>query len=211
MKTFKEHINESKATDIIHVFDLDDSLVFTDSKIYYTEPEQPQKTASTGEFAKIRSKLHKNTKYDWKDFHETKNSYMGIVKGRPNIPVLRLLDKAIASGSKIGILTARGNQSSVLAAVKDWLLYKNSEGDLKKMPREIFKKKYCFAVGDLKTMKALGHMGGSLNPQDLKAYVLREIFGNKYGFKRIVFIDDDELTINTVDNLNDSRITTIKV
>jgi len=63
MKTFKQHLQEKQNTGEIHVFDIDDALFFTSSKIYYTLPgETEERSVSTSEFAKIRSKLPKDTR-----------------------------------------------------------------------------------------------------------------------------------------------------
>ncbi len=211
MKTFKQHLKEGK-TDTISVFDIDDCLLFSKSRIYYTLPgETEQRSASTGEFAEIRSSLPKDTEYDLRDFVEFKSIYAGITQAKPNIPVLKMLDKAIHAGHKIGILTARQNQAAVLAAIKDFLLYKDKNGKLQKLPRTQFRKRWVFAVSDVFTNKALGGGGDVMNPQALKAKVLQDILGDREKFKRIRFFDDDKNNIAAVKALNDPRIETIWV
>ena len=214
MKTFKQHLHEKKETSTISVFDIDDTLLFSKSKIYYTLPgETKERAASTAKFAQIRGSLPKDTDYDLREFRDFKSIYVGITQAKPNIPVLKKLDAAIHAGHKIGILTARGNQAAVLAGVKDFLLYKDKEGNLQKLPRNQFRKRWCCAVSDTATVKALGGEGGDyvLNPEELKAYVLQRILGDKEGFKKIVFYDDDPGNVKAVNSLKDKRITAIKV
>lgn len=211
MKTFKQHLKES-ATDTIHVFDLDDTLFFTKSKIYYTIPgENKERSATTSEFAEIRDKLPKDTQFDYRDFRKFKSIYYGIVGGKPNIPVLKRLDDAVNAGHKIGILTARGNQKAVLAGVKDALLYRNKKGDLMPLPHDQFRKRWVFAISDVATANALGGIADASSPEQLKAVVLQNILGDKEGFKKIIFYDDDAGNIKAVKDLKDPRITTIKV
>ena len=216
MKTFKQHLQEKQNTGEIHVFDIDDALFFTSSKIYYTLPgETEERSVSTSEFAKIRQKLPKDTKFDFREFREFKSIYAGLVGGTPNISVLQKLDKAVNAGHKIGILTARGNQSAVLAGIKDALLFKDKKGQLKKIPRDQFRKRWVFAVSDANTERALKKMGakgkGALSPEDLKAFVLQDILIGKEGFKNVVFYDDDKKNVKAVNDLNNPKIKAIKV
>ena len=210
MKTFKEYVSESIDNEI-HAFDIDDTLVFTDAKIHYTEPGQKKKSVFTREFAKMRDNLHPDTAFDFSEFSEFDNCYMSIVKGTPNIPVLRMMDRVIESGGKIGIITARSNQAAVLAAIKDKILFKDKSGNLKKVPRVQLRKKFVFAVGDPNTSKSLGIKGGSINPSMLKAYVFKNIFADKMGFRTVHFYDDDQKNIDSVKLLNDPRIVVHKI
>ncbi len=205
-----------KDTQTIHVFDIDDTLLISSSKVYYFLPNDTKEySVSTSEFAILRNNMPKNTQYDLRDFEEFESIYTGITTGKPNIPILKQLDKAVLAGHKIGILTARGNQSAVLASVKDKILFKDSCGNLKKIPRSQFRKRWVFAVSDDKTHAALKGMGSEgdrmLAPQKLKSFVLQKILGDIQGFKHIIFYDDDEQNIQAVQELNDPRITGIHV
>jgi hypothetical protein len=200
----------------IHVFDCDDTLLVSNSKIYYTLPnENFERGVTSLEFAKIRYNLPEKTKLDFREFDEFKSIYIGIIKGKSIIPILKFLDSAILNGHKIAILTARGNQSAVLASIKDKILFKDISGELKKLPRKQFRKRWCWAISDEKTEKALIKLGakgnGKKTPDKLKAFVLQKILGDKEGFNNIIFYDDDPRNIKTVQDLNDPRITTIKV
>lgn len=215
MKTFKQHLVEKK-TDTIYLMDIDDTLFFTKSKIYYTLPgETKERGVTTSEFAKIREKLPKDTKFDFREFRDYDSIYAGITTGKPNMKALKILDKAVQSGYKIGILTARGNQKAIYDSIKDALLFRDKEGKLNNLPDSQFKKRWVFAISDVATEKALKKMGskgdGAQSSEDLKAFVLQSIIGDKEGFKNIVFVDDDPKNIETVENLNDPRIKTIKV
>jgi len=213
MITFQEYLEEAKS-DEVYIFDIDDAILFSKSKIYYTEPGEKQKSVGTQQFADIRSKLHPDTEYDFRDFRLFKNIYTAISKADPFLKTLKYVDKAVHNNIKIGIITARGNQDAVRAGLKDFLLFKDKDGQLKPIPRSLFRKKFIFAVSDSSTSKALQRMGGegsASSPEHLKATVLQKIFGDKFGFKRISFFDDDPKNIDTINALNDKRITAIKV
>ncbi len=195
----------------ICVFDIDDTLIFSDSKIYYTEPGKEKKGVSTTKFADIRQDLDPNTIYDFQDFEEFDKILVGIKWGRPNIPILKILDKAIQAGNKIGIITARGNQDAIWRGLNSFLLYRGKDDKLQPLPKNQFNKSYVFAVGDSDTLRALKIKGGSENPSAVKAHVLQKIFGDKYGFKTIIFYDDDIGNIKAIEDLKDPRITAVKV
>ena len=203
-------LNEAK-TSVIYAFDIDDTLLFSDAKIYYTEPGKPEKAVGTLEFGEIRSTLDPKTTYDWRDFEVFDRIVVGMKSAKPNMEILKILDKAIQDGYKIGIVTARGNQKAIWAALQASLLYRDKKGILQPLPSSQFNMRYVFAVGDALTKKSLGIEGGSANPSALKAHVLQKIFGDRFGFKSIVFFDDDAGNIKAVDDLKDPRIKTVKV
>ncbi len=190
---------------------IDDTLAFTKNKIFYTEPGEKEKSVGTEDFAKVRTKLHKDTKYNFREFRQFETVYSGITRGEPNIKVLKQVDKAIKAGHKIGVLTARGNQAAVYNAINNWLLYRNEKGELEKIPKSVFNKKYAFAVSDDKVIKAYGGEGSAAEPQALKAFVLKNILADKMGFKHVIFFDDDVSNVAAVKELKDPRITAILV
>lgn len=206
-----EQIFEARSTDTIHIFDIDDTILYTQSKIYFTEPGKKEKAVGTFEFSEIRASLHPDTIYDWKDFMVFDRIVISMKSAKPNIPILELMDKAIQDGYKIGILTARGNQKAVWAALQASLLYRNKKGILESLPVSQFQKKFCFAVGDPDTKKFIHADGSMTNPSNLKAKVLQKIFGDTYGFSKIFFYDDDSGNVKAAEALNDPRIKAIKV
>ena len=210
-ESFKEYIGYRGVSDTISVFDIDDTLFKTKSKVRYKEPGDKWKSVGTGDFADIRTKLHPDTEFDWSDFEKYTSIYSALQNSQPVMKVLKELDKAVIRGDKIGIITARGNQKAILDGLKSALVFRDSDGELKQLPSKQFRKKYVFAVGDSATAKALGKSGGSNNPSELKAEILQKIFGEKMGFKKIKFYDDDIGNIQKVKDLNDKRIEAILV
>jgi len=215
MRTLDELILE-RSNASISIFDIDDTLAFSNSQIRYKEPGDEWKTVGTEEFGNIRDGIDKAAEYDFSDFRDGKRIMIALKTAKPNIEILKKLDDAIARGDKIGVLTARGNKFATTQGVKNFLLYKNKNGDLVDIPKNQFNDKYIFAVGDSKTKamiaKARGSSGGgSADPSEDKAYILQSMFADKMGFNNITFYDDDEQNIKAVDALMDPRIVTIKV
>ena len=203
---------EGKKTDTICVFDVDDTLLFSSNKIGYKTPDMDKFVKiGTEEFAELRLKLPKDTQYDYSEFREFEFCYMGIKKGSPHITVLKMLDEAIHKGYKIGIITARGNQNAVWKALNNFLLYRNKNDELVPLPKGQFNQQYVFSVSDPKVLSAFKSNADPSNPSKLKAYILQNIFGDTYGFKNIIFYDDDQGNIDAVKGLNDKRILPVKV
>ena len=110
-------IDEGKTTSTISVFDIDDTILFAKSQIRYKEPGKSWASVGTSDFADVRHKLDPDTEYDFDDFTDYKKISMGMAGGKPNIPILKMMDKAIADGHKIGIITARGNQKAIWSTI----------------------------------------------------------------------------------------------
>jgi len=213
-RAFKENIlNERVKTDTIAVFDIDDTLLFSNSKIKYKEPGKNWQDVGTEEFAIIRTKLHPKTQYDFSEFQIYDRILYSIETSKPNIEVLKVMDKAIRNGYKIGLLTARGSQDAIWKGLNTFLLYRNERDELVPLPKSQFMKKYVFAVGDAKVQKAFKSQvsGGSASPSEIKAFVLQKIFGDTMGFQKIIFFDDDPDNVKKVKALNDPRIEVVKV
>lgn len=209
MKSIFEFLNEAVKTDTISVFDVDDTLLFSQNEIGIIEPGKDIYWVSTDSFAKIRTGLPNNTEFDFSGFSDYEKSFKGIINGKPNLKVLQVLSDAIQKGHKIGILTARANQSAVYESLRHFLTFTDVNGKNNPLPEGQFNKKFVFAIGDenVKSFFKSGVEGDSSNPSKLKAYILQKIFGDKMGFQKIFFYDDDEQNIKSINDLNDSRIT----
>jgi hypothetical protein len=207
------NLNEAN-TNTIYIFDIDDTLIFSTSKVGYKTPEMDKfKFVSTEEYSKIRNELPKETEFDFSDFRQYDSIYFSLVNGQPNIKVLKIMDHAINSNYKIGIITARGNQKAIFKALKNTLLYRNEKDELVEIPKNIFNEKYVFAVNDSSVEKFIKTVIGKSNisDQEKKAFILKNIFKEKYGFKTIFFYDDDQSNVDSVNELNDKSIKAFKV
>lgn len=215
-KHYLEQLYTEKASPTIHVFDIDDTLLVSKSKIRAKRPgSDVWEIFNSQEFAKARETLPPGTEFDFSDFDDFRKVISSLIKGTPNVEVLKIMDQAIQKGEKIGALTARGNQEGVYIALKLFLKYMDQEGNLQDLPEGALKKSYVWAISDERTKAALHKMfdvdGNIANPSALKATVLQKIFGDMYGFSNINFYDDDEGNIKAVNDLNDSRINAVLI
>lgn len=198
----------------IYVFDVDDTLLRSSSKIRYREPGKDWQEADTSEFAEIRTKLDKNVELDFGDFRDYDKMYNKLTTAEPEIKGLKFVDEAVRNQYRIGILTARGSQKAVYNALSKWLRYKSGDR-FYPVPPTLFRKKYVWAVNDADTKNWITSQskqeGSVASPEYLKAFVLEEVFVNQYGFDRVVFFDDDERNIEVVRKLNHPKIQAVLV
>ena len=95
----------------LRVFDFDDTLVKTDSKIYVTT-DGKTKTLTPGEYAIYKPKS--GDEFDYKDFND-------VIKPKQIKPIMKIFRKIVSATGKrkINILTARGNYKPVKKFLTD--------------------------------------------------------------------------------------------
>ena len=95
----------------LRVFDFDDTLVKTDSKIYVTN-DGKTKTLTPGEYAIYKPKS--GDEFDYKDFND-------VIKPKQIKPIMKIFKKIVSATGKrkINILTARGNYKPVKKFLND--------------------------------------------------------------------------------------------
>lgn len=193
-KILDEEIKPPKTNGII-VLDIDDTLITADPKvikIYKSFKGGPETALNTAEFAKDPDKEKPGYKYDYRDFKNPEKVYESIVHGTPMLRNLKMMDAHIRAGYEVAFLTARGLQKVVASALSDFLLYKNKEGKLVKLPKNVFRTDLSAAVND----DDINYPGST--DAEKKANVLRKLC-KKYG--QVVFVDDDPRNIATTRKL----------
>tara|TARA_B100000287_G_scaffold280141_1_gene264009 strand:- start:101 stop:622 length:522 start_codon:yes stop_codon:yes gene_type:complete len=95
----------------LRVFDFDDTLVKTDSKIYVTNKGET-KTLTPGEYAVYKPKS--DDEFDFKDFND-------VIKPKQIKPIMKVFRKIVSATGKrkINILTARGNYKPIKKFLSD--------------------------------------------------------------------------------------------
>lgn len=190
----------------IIVFDIDDTLLKSDSniiKIYKKKPGEEEISLTTAEFANdtdAEDPKHKDW-YDYRDFEDPDKIYKSIISGKPIIKNLRIMDSYINAGYKFCFLIARSNEIVVKNALDKFLRYKTSNGEMKKLNDNIFIKSMSHAIND----PIKSYYGE--NDAEKKANVLKQLC-NKYD--KVVFVDDDEKNIKAAKKLNLSNLKIIK-
>ena len=163
----------SKGKDIT-VFDVDDTLVVTKSKIKVFNPKTGYEIELTPqEFNTFKTKPH--DKFDFSDFRD-----LEILKGGKIIEwVFNILKRTIAKGKAVGIITARDDAKLIY----DFL----SHNGVKINPD------YIFAIND----PSLGFTGSTA--QKKKEAFMKFV---QMGFRNFQFFDDDRENIKIANSLN---------
>lgn len=168
----------------IIVFDVDDTLIVTESKIYITNTLTGDRFGlTTTEFA-----TYKHTPHDMFDFSDFGNVNL-LKAGRLIEWVFNILKRSIQKAIPVGIITARDNANLII----DFLEHNDVHID----------HKYIFAVNEPNN----GFIGKNTAERKKEAFVkLIEM-----GFTDFTFYDDDENNINIAKTIpNDFSNTTMK-
>ena len=163
LKLFEDY----KGGKSITVFDVDDTLIVTQSKIIVTNTQTGIQTSLTPQdFNTYKSTPH--DEFDFKDFKD-----LNLLKtGRLIDWVFNILRRAISTGKPVGIITARDNADLIV----DFLEHNGVKLD----------HKYVFAINDPK----LGFNGSTAEKKRQAFIKFIEM-----GFSDFHFYDDDEENI----------------
>ena len=194
MKTLLDYISEAikplpDSVSGLVVFDIDDTLlkVKPDSiKIYKKNPDTgEEKALSTDEFALDPDVMDHKDWFDYRDFNDETKVYNSIIEGTPLIKNLRIMDAYIKAGYHFCFLTARGCEDTIKKAIRDFLRYKDEDGNLKEL-EDIYKETLSHAIND----RCKDYPGKT--DAEKKANVLKELC-KKYD--KVIFVDDDTKNI----------------
>jgi len=188
LKKLLEEIKPPKGKGII-IFDIDDTLVKgAGVQIYKRKAGEKEKALTPEQFAKedVKKERANGVIYDYRDFDNPKKMYNSIIKGIPFIKNLKMLDSYMRANWDIGFLTARGAETANKQAIKEWLKYRNKNGDLVPIPEERIK--YFIALSDKKRIKELKNRVKASGDFDAKGIYLSDI-QKKYDI--VKFVDDD--------------------
>ena len=170
------------------VFDIDDTLLRVDTdtiRIYKTVPGGEEVALTTDELAKDPDIQDHKEWFDFRDFRNEEKVYNSIIEGTPLIKNLRIMDSYIQAGYHFCFLTARGCEETIKNAIRDFLRYRDDNGNLQEL-EDIFKETLSHAVND-----DYKHYPGH-NDAEKKANVLRDLC-EKYD--RVIFVDDDKKNV----------------
>jgi hypothetical protein len=158
----------------ITIFDVDDTLIVTNSKIRVTDSNTKETFELTpAEFNEFEKKSHHNM-----DFSDFRN--LDILKaGKIVDKIFKILKESMEGGRRVGIITARDNQELIF----QFLLHHGV----------VVNKSYIFAINDPK----LGFKG-TVAEKKKQAFI--ELL--KQGFRDFIFYDDDKENLRIADSLN---------
>ena len=172
--SYQEFLNEGIKYQNINIFDVDDTLVVTDSKIKVTDNKTKEEYELTPkEFNEYQKKPHHEL--DFSDFEDMK-----ILKAGKIIDwVFDILKGTMKKGKRVGIITARGDQQLIYK----FLIHHGVDVN----------PKYIFAINDPKH----GFSGNSVAERKKQAFK-RFI---ALGFNDFTFFDDDKDNIKLAKEL----------
>lgn len=166
------------------LLDIDDCLLQAKPGVIGIWKEEPGKEPirlSTEQYAKDPdAKTHKDW-FSYKEFRDPEKVYTSIVSGTPLLRQMRLLDAHIKANYDVAFLTARGLQDVVDKALRAFLMYKDSSGNLLPIGNKL-KSEISAAVND--EIKAYP----GANDPEKKANVIRNICRQ---YDKVKFVDDD--------------------
>lgn len=169
----------------IVVFDIDDTLLRCDPDsihVYKKDPFTGEETAlTTAEFALDPDAHDHKEWFDYREFNDEEKVYQSILKGTPILKNLKLMDAYIKAGYKFCFLTARGCEDTIKSALREFLRYKDDNGNLREL-ENIFKDKYSHAIND-----QYKEYPGDTDAEK-KANVLRDLCKK---FDKVIFVDDN--------------------
>lgn len=131
----------------ILLLDIDDTLLkATNIYIWRKLPSDKEEVRLTpDQYAKEKVPPEEKKYYDYREFRDPIKVRNSILKGIPYVNNLKIMDKFINGGYKVGVLTARGLEDVVYESLSDFLKYRGPDGKLRPV---VFNRKYFFAVND---------------------------------------------------------------
>jgi len=169
--------------------DIDDTLLeTTDVKVYFNNGTT-RKVYSSKEYAKLIVKEEDKKYFDFSDGHIPERIIKTINTSRPIKRSLDIVNNFLEYGFELGIITARGGETTLKKVMPNWL---------RKQLKYPFKMKQSniYAVND-QTIKYEGN-----TDQEKKLNVLKYHI-NKGEYDNIYFMDDNKNTINMVMKFNE--------
>jgi len=188
----KKNLSEIASVNRLILLDVDDTLLSPqDIYIYRQLPTDEEEVALTPhEYAKEDVSSETRQYYDYRDFEDVDAIKNSITTGKPIVANLEIMDDLLTRGYKLGILTARGMEDTVFDGLKEFLMYKNKDGDLIKIGDRL-SRDLVFAINDIERVKELG----GATDYEKKAEVIKTLLDT---FDQIIFIDDDIKNIKAI-------------
>jgi FMN phosphatase YigB (HAD superfamily) len=146
------------------IFDIDDTLVHTQTKVHVVKDGQVTKELNSHEFTHY--KLQPGEQFDFENF---RNAHDFFHKSKPIIPMMNQLKQDIATGNKVVMVTARADFDD----------------------RELFLdtfRKYGVDMGKVHVYRA-GNMTGKMQTEEKKKIIIRNLL-DKGNYTKAIMYDD---------------------
>jgi FMN phosphatase YigB (HAD superfamily) len=148
------------------IFDIDDTLVHTQTKVHVVKDGQVVNSLNSHEFTHY--KLQPGEQFDFENF---RNAHDFFHKSKPIIPMLNQLKQDIGTGNKVVMVTARADFDD----------------------RELFLdtfRKYGVDMNKVHVYRA-GNMTGKIQTEEKKKIIIRDLL-NKGHYSKAIMYDDAE-------------------
>ncbi len=181
----KKTLSEIASLNRLILLDVDDTLLSPqDIFIYRQLPTDDEEVALTPhEYSKEMVTPETRPYYDYRDFDDIDTIKNSIITGKPIVANLEIMDDLLTRGYKLGILTARGMEDTVFEGLKEFLMYKNKQGELVNIGDRL-SRDLVFAINDIERVKDLE----GTTDFEKKSEVIKTLLDS---FDQIIFVDDD--------------------
>jgi len=146
------------------IFDIDDTLVHTQTKVHVVKDGQVTKELNSHEFTHY--KLQPGEQFDFENF---RNAHDFFHKSKPIIPMMNQLKQDIATGNKVVMVTAR------------------ADFDDKELFLDTFRK-YGVDMAKVHVYRA-GNMTGKIQTEEKKKIIIRNLLDKDIYTKAIMYDD----------------------
>jgi FMN phosphatase YigB (HAD superfamily) len=146
------------------IFDIDDTLVHTQTKVHVVRDGQVIKSLNSHDFTHY--KLQPGETFDFGDFADAREFFE---KSKPIIPMINQLKQDIATGNKVVMVTARADFND----------------------RELFLdtfRKYAVDMNKVHVYRA-GNMQGKMQTEEKKKIIIRDLL-DKGNYNKAIMYDD---------------------
>ena len=168
-KEFKSHLLEN-ITNILVVFDIDDTLVHTSTKVKVMKDGKKIKELNSHEFTNY--KLKDGEEFDFENFRNAKEFFDNA---KPIIPMMNQLKRDINRGNKVAMVTAR------------------ADFDDKELFLDTFRK-YGINMNKVHVYRAGNMKGGSI--EENKKKIIKTLMDDgKFG--KVIMYDDSKANLNS--------------
>lgn len=183
------------------MLDIDDTILKAskDQVAIIKQTPQGEIRLSSEEFAKDPDNQNESL-FSFREFRNPQKVYDSIVKGKPLLENLSIMDEYINNGYDVSILTARGLEDTVIKAVKKFLMYRNKKGELKSIKKKL--NEGASACVNDPYYNTFGK-----NASEKKAEVMKLI---QHSYDDIVFMDDNDFNLAEMEKLGIKKLKLIK-
>ena len=178
----------------IVIFDIDDTLLTARGiNVIKIMPDKSEIPLTPAQFAKedVKTEAANGVQYSYREFRDPEKVASSIISATPILMNLKLMDSHLKDGWELGFLTARGLEDTVHDSIKKWLMYRDTDGQLKAIGDKVQRALFHAINDEVK----YGKVFSGMKDFDKKAAIIRKYASEYY---KVKFVDDDLKNVNAV-------------